>query len=186
MRYDYGEMIRYENKIMSTIYFYNPSIRYGSFSNFFSSPVDFEGRLYPTSEHAYQAAKFIYPGASNESLVYAELIRAQNTPTKAFYLGRQIVTGSYPWQNKLRDEMKEHSLAVPRADWDEVKVDVMRNILRNKFNQHPSLKSLLLSTGDSKIVEDSGSDYFWGQGKNGSGQNMLGVLLMDLRTELST
>lgn len=171
------------SKTSKTIYFYNINRRYGAFNNFFDSPIEFEGRVYPTSEHAYQAAKFIYPGAAAESLAYGELIRSQDSPAKAFHLGRQSAKPerNYPWLVELRERISEHPLAVPRPDWDQVKVDVMRQILKCKFSQHPPLMEMLLSTGNAPIVENSASDYFWGNGKDGSGQNMLGKLLENLR-----
>jgi ribA/ribD-fused uncharacterized protein len=61
------------------------------------------------------------------------------------------------------------------------KLDVMRAALRYKFNHHPSLIHLLLSTKDEEIIERTTDDLFWGCGSNGSGLNLLGQLLMELR-----
>jgi len=60
----------------------------------------------------------------------------------------------------------------------------MRRALRAKFTQHPDLRTLLLGTGDEEIVENAPGDYYWGCGKDGSGKNRLGALLMELRAEL--
>lgn len=94
---------------------------------------------------------------------YRETIRKANTPMIAARLGRDR-------KQKLR------------RDWESVKVSVMREALRAKFTQHPALRALLLSTGDAKLVEHTENDAYWGDGGDGSGRNMLGQLLMELRT----
>lgn len=71
-----------------------------------------------------------------------------------------------------------------RADWDAVKVDVMRNILRAKVNQHEYVRRKLIETGDRELVENSWRDSFWGWGPNRDGQNFLGKLWMEIRAEL--
>ena len=71
-----------------------------------------------------------------------------------------------------------------RADWAEIKEDVMLKALRGKFRQHPELAKLLLSTVEKRIVESTSNDRFWGESLDGIGQNMLGELLMLVRTEL--
>lgn len=74
--------------------------------------------------------------------------------------------------------------ALQRADWDQVKVDVMRNILRKKAEQHEYVRRKLLATGDRELVENSWRDDYWGWGPNRDGRNMLGRLWMEIRTEL--
>ena len=71
-----------------------------------------------------------------------------------------------------------------RRDWESVKVSVMREALLAKFEQHPQLRELLLSTADAKLVEHTERDDYWGDGGNGSGRNMLGQLLMEVRRRL--
>ena len=71
-----------------------------------------------------------------------------------------------------------------RKDWDVVKVDIMRDILRAKASQHEYVRRKLLQTGDRELIENSWRDDFWGWGKNRGGQNMLGKLWMEIRTEL--
>lgn len=71
-----------------------------------------------------------------------------------------------------------------RRDWNSSRVEVMRRALRAKFDQHDDLRTLLLSTGEAKLVEHTENDAFWGDGGDGSGQNMLGRLLMEVRAEL--
>ena len=68
-----------------------------------------------------------------------------------------------------------------RKDWEGVKIDVMRKALLAKFIQHDDLRKMLKSTGKRKLVERSPHDKFWGDGGDGSGQNWLGQLLMEIR-----
>lgn len=71
-----------------------------------------------------------------------------------------------------------------RRDWDEIKVDVMRGILRAKADQHEYVRRKLLATGDRELVENSWRDDVWGWGPNQDGQNLLGKLWMELRADL--
>ena len=73
-----------------------------------------------------------------------------------------------------------------RKDWNSIKSHVMERVLRAKFAQHRSAQSLLLSTGQKRLVEDSPVDNVWGSGRNNDGQNLLGKALMKLRDELRT
>lgn len=124
-------------------------------SNFWAVPVAFEGHTYPSVEHAYQAAK-------TTSDYFREQIRNCDTPGLAKRMGRQITI---------------------RKDWDSIKIEVMRTLLREKFS-HPALRAQLLKTCDAELIEGNDhGDYFWGM-VDGSGQNWLGKLLMELRTEL--
>lgn len=137
---------------------------YGVFSNLYRCPIVFEGREYPTSEHAYQAGK-----AAKESV--REWILSAPSPS----LVAMAAHGLYTWDIA--------------PDWSKVKFDRMRGVLRAKFTQHEDLRELLLSTGDARLVESAKTDNpvnrLWGE-VNGKGKNMLGVLLMDLRSELRT
>jgi hypothetical protein len=72
-----------------------------------------------------------------------------------------------------------------RPDWDAVKFDVMRDILRAKAAQHEYVRRKLLATGDRMLVENSWRDDVWGWGPNRDGQNMLGKLWMEIRAELT-
>ena len=75
-----------------------------------------------------------------------------------------------------------------RKDWDEVKDDVMRKAVWAKFTQHETPKRVLLSTGDSILVEHTKNDAYWADGSNGpeigTGKNMLGKILMETRDKL--
>jgi ribA/ribD-fused uncharacterized protein len=148
----------------STIQFYRANERpYGAFSNLFRCEVKFEGKTYPTAEHAYQAGKALKPAVRDWILA---------APTPA--LAAMAAHGLYVWE------------VVP--NWQTIKYDRMRAVLRAKFLQHPNLAFLLLSTGSARLVEagrvNNAVNRLWGE-VNGKGQNMLGVMLMELRAELA-
>lgn len=125
-------------------------------SNFEYCSVEYEGLVYPSSEHAYQAAKSIHPEVR-------ELVRRAATCREAKRLGNAL-------------ELRE--------DWEQVKLLVMRDVLRDKFTRNPHLKQKLLATGKAELIEgNSWGDTFWGVCR-GQGQNHLGQLLMRLRDEL--
>ena len=71
-----------------------------------------------------------------------------------------------------------------RPDWEQVKDDIMREAVLAKFQQHDDLREMLLSTGDADIVEKTTRDYYWGCGNKGTGKNMLGIILMEVRETL--
>jgi ribA/ribD-fused uncharacterized protein len=71
-----------------------------------------------------------------------------------------------------------------RLDWESVKVGVMRRAVLAKFTQHEELWALLLSTGEARIVEHTENDDYWGDGGDGSGKNMLGRILVEVREQL--
>ena len=136
---------------------------YGAFSNLYRCEVRFEGRTFATAEHAYQAGKAAKPAVREWIL---------SAPTPA--LAAMAAHGLYTWD------------VVP--NWAQIKFDRMRAVLRAKFEQHPDLGTLLLSTGDARLVEagtvNNAVNRLWGE-VDGKGQNMLGVMLMELRTQLA-
>lgn len=81
-------------------------------------------------------------------------------------------------------KIAERNKHLRRPDWDDVKVGIMRDILRAKAEQHEYVRRKLLATGDRELVENSWRDDFWGWGPNRGGQNMLGKLWMEVRAEL--
>ncbi len=143
---------------MTQILFYKVSEAYGEFSNFSPHPIQLKEKLWPTSEHYFQAHKF--SGTEHE-----EAVRLAKSPMVAARMGRS----------------RERPL---RPDWESVKDDIMREALRAKFTQHPQLRSLLLSTGEAPIIEHTTNDRYWADGGDGSGKNRLGELLMELRAQL--
>ena len=134
------------------------TIRYRFLSNFWQVKVDFCGLTYPSTEHAFQAAKTLDPGER-------ERIRCAYSSAEAKHLGKRV---------RLR------------ADWEDIKVSVMRDLLEQKFYTDP-LEQWLLQTGDVQLVEgNTWGDAFWGVtlGGTGVGRNELGKLLMSIRAEL--
>ncbi|MCC9000273.1 MAG: NADAR family protein [Candidatus Contendobacter sp.] len=128
-------------------------------SNFHPAEILFEGERYPTVEHAFQAAKTLDAGQR-------ETVRLAATPTLAKRLGRKVTL---------------------RRDWETVKVALMRDLLRLKFQQ-PALCERLLATGETRLIEGNRwNDRTWGcvwVKTQWVGRNLLGQLLMQVRTEL--
>lgn len=155
----------HKTKMSETINFYNLDKPYGYFSNFARYPIDINGKTWATSEHYFQAQKF--PGTAHE-----EEIRQAKSPREAADMGR----GSFA-SRRVRSRPL-------RSDWEAVKDDVMREALYAKFTQHSDLKEKLLATGDAVLVEYTRNDSYWGDGGDGSGRNMLGKLLLELRDRI--
>jgi ribA/ribD-fused uncharacterized protein len=69
-------------------------------------------------------------------------------------------------------------------NWDNIKINVMYEVVKAKFTQHTELTKLLLDTKDAIIIEHTENDDFWGDGGNGKGKNMLGKVLMRVRDDI--
>lgn len=138
------------------INFYTPE--FYVFNNFSAHAIEFKGKLYPTCEHAYQAAKCTDPQGR-------EAIRHARSPLEA----KRLANETYR--------------AAKDPEWRSKKVTVVEAILRAKLAQHPEAQEALSKSGHEEIVEDSPTDYFWGEGADGSGRNMLGKIWMKLRDE---
>ena len=147
------------NTKKNEIRFYFANLEYGEFSNFAKYPIQLKGQLWPTTEHYFQAQKF-------EGLGYEDEIRGAKSAREAADLWRS----------------KRYPL---RGDWEEVKDSVMYDAVMAKFTQYEELKELLLSTGDAILIEHTKVDSYWADGGDGSGKNMLGKILMDVRDELN-
>jgi ribA/ribD-fused uncharacterized protein len=139
------------------VFFFRKAEQFSELSNFAPSEFEADGVFWLTVEHYFQAQKF-------EDLAYRERIRSAHSPMDAKTLGQ--------------------TRQVPiRSDWENVKEAVMKRALRLKF-QNPRLRSLLLSTKNRILIEDSPYDRYWGCGKDRNGKNRLGVLLMEIRDEI--
>lgn len=147
-----------EPSIKGKIFFYPPE--YYVFDNFSSFQVEYKGKIYPTSEHAYQSSIFI-----NTDKELAERIRNAKSAHEAFKLAEA---------NKNKRE----------KNWDDIKLKVMKEILICKVNQHEYVMKKLLQSEDREIVEDSWRDSYWGWGEDRKGENMLGKLWMEVRQEI--
>jgi len=141
-----------------TICFYSQSATHREFSNFAPFAIDLDGAQWPTVEHYYQAQKFSDPDV-------------RETIRKA---GKPIIAKSLA---------EKHKAAI-RSDWDDVKDQVMYRAVSAKFTQHAGLRDLLLATGAEDIAESAPSDYYWGIGREGTGQNKLGRIMERIRAEL--
>jgi ribA/ribD-fused uncharacterized protein len=127
---------------------------YRFLSNFYERQVTWGGWAWPTSEHAYQAAK-------NMSQEHWERVLLASTPGIAKRVGRQ---------------------AVLRPGWDQMKKKIMFDIVWTKFTQHPGLAEMLVRTGWAELTElNTWGDTYWGVVEGRGGTNYLGRILMCVR-----
>ncbi|TNF30338.1 MAG: NADAR family protein [Deltaproteobacteria bacterium] len=152
-----GHYVTPPNPATSDVNFYSRSKPYGEFSNFALFPIMIEGKRWPTSEHYYQAMKF-------KDKKLQELVRTTEDPAAAAKIGR--------------------TRGPVRKDWHKVKERFMWPALVAKYTQHDRLQKLLLSTGTQKIIEHTKNDDYWGDGGDGTGKNILGLMLMGLRDQI--
>lgn len=175
-------------KNLEKILFYKETEQFGEFSNFFQlkEPIVYEGNKYATSEHLYQALKFKWEGASTLQLEYAELIRNAKTPNQSKILACQEVSGGYAWRTALNPIIKKYiQLGVePRQDWEFIRIDVMKKVLRLKFQTDQHCRNLLISTNQRPLAEHTTRDDYWGDGGDGTGENWLGKCLVEVRNEI--
>ena len=131
--------------------------KFNFLSNFYPSIIYYESYIYPTVEHAFQASKTI-----DKEL--KEIIRDMLTAGKAKKYGRYVPL---------------------RIDWEDIKLNIMEEILKIKFTLS-SFKEKLLATENIELIEGNyWNDQFWGFDlKENKGQNHLGKILMKIRDEL--
>lgn len=128
----------------------------GFLSNFYPCLIKYEGDIYPSVEHAFQAAKTLDKGKRKDFLH----IKAG----EAKRLGRHVKP--------------------LRKDWEKIKVSLMEELIRYKFTKYDYLKEKLLATGEQDLVEsNTWGDRFYGK-VNGKGENHLGKILMKIRKEI--
>lgn len=146
---------------------------YGYMSNFYPSPVSFDGLHFPTIENAFQAAKTT---DLSERIKFTEV-----GPSQAKQFGRKVKP--------------------LRSDWEQIKDGVMLDLLRQKFACEP-LRSALLDTENQHLIEfTTWHDTYWGvclggckkgwpptkdvkPHEPGIGQNKLGLMIEQVRSEL--
>ncbi len=138
--------------------------KYRFLSNFFYAPFRLEGQLWPTVEHFYVAHK-------SEDPHFTELVLEEQLPSVVKKMGSYF-------------DMIETGFVL-RPDWDRVRIPLMDSAVTEKFKQNPFLLKGLIATGNKELVEDSPSDYFWGSGADGEGENWLGSILMKVRGDLN-
>ena len=126
------------------------------FSNFSLHPVNIPGLgTFPTSEAAFQAHRNL----DDEKFINKQ--KNAKTPMLSKIYSTKIIT---------------------RPDWDEVKEQIMYNVIKAKFEQNPNICKILLSSGLRPIVYHTKLDEFWGDGVDGAGQNKLGKILTKIRS----
>lgn len=138
---------------MNKIEFFDNEYRF--LSNFFVAYVQYDGIIYPTSEHAFQASKSL---DFDERLLIAKL----SSPNQAKIRGKQL---------KLR------------PNWNLIRNQIMTEICILKFATHIDLKQKLMKTGNAELIEsNSWGDSYWGIcNKTNQGENHLGKILMNIR-----
>ncbi len=141
---------------MTQILFYKSEPPYGFLNNFAPTKIYVFDRWWRNVEAAYQSRKTVIPEE-------VDAIWDARKPREARDLGQKVTL-------------------LPH--WDEIKDLAMYNCVLAKFTQHHDLLKQLLTTGDAEIVEDSPIDWYWGWGKDRTGQNKLGQILMEVREEL--
>jgi ribA/ribD-fused uncharacterized protein len=144
--------------------------QYRFLSNFWICDTQYGGVIYPSAEHAYQAAKTL-------DFKQREAIRVAMSPGVAKRMGKHVTI---------------------RGDWNHIRVNTMRGIVRDKFTRNVNLGAQLLLTGDTVLVEgNKWHDNFWGicgcsqcqeqfwiDHNSKVDGNWLGRILMEIRTEL--
>lgn len=130
---------------------------YGFLSNFYLCDIQYEGLWYPSVENAFQAAK-----------------------TLCYDTRQACFTSCTPRIAKARGQ----NVGL-RVGWELARLDVMLELVREKFSyKHPGLQRMLVSTGDTELIEGNAwHDTFWGV-CNGVGENHLGKILMQVRSEI--
>ncbi|HVI43191.1 MAG TPA: NADAR family protein [Anaerovoracaceae bacterium] len=119
--------------------------------------IEFEGEIYPSVEHAFQAAKTSDVNARSS-------IRGAATSADAKGLGRKLVID---------------------PNWDSKRLDVMADLVKQKFTNNLDLKVKLLMTGTKDLVQGGMyKDKFWGIDKHGVGENHVGKILMKVRDSI--
>lgn len=141
------------------IRFYRATGEFGFLSNLYKRPIIFECRRFPHSEAAYQFGK-------PSDIAVADWIVSAPKPHLCAAAAHALLAFDI------------------RLNWNDIKVQRMKQVLHAKFYQHKDLETALLSTDNAVLIEESKTDAFWGVGKKGTGKNMLGVLLMEVRQEI--
>ncbi len=130
------------------------------FDNFAPFQIEWRGNLYPTAEHAYQAAHFL-----TTSPELAEKVRQCTSPREA-------------------SDFANHNSEYEDPEWKDNRLSIMEEILSAKLKQHTYIREKLAETGLMTIVEMNDDDNFWGWGPDRKGQNHLGRIWMKLRDQL--
>jgi N-glycosidase YbiA len=140
-------------------FYMEDTLPYGCFSNYYISDIVVFDQKWKTCEHAFQSQKY-----------------KQNSEP---YIA--ILECTHAWRAREIGQSRMHPI---RADWEDIKDNVMYEVIKAKFEQNYELTKILLSTGTKFLVHRYKNDKYWGNGGDGSGKNMLGIILMKVRAEL--
>lgn len=143
---------------MKIIRFYKEYGEYGYLATYSNYGFFKDGIYWKTSEHYYQAQKFLDPKIKKR-------IAEAKTPKIASYIGR------------------DRNLNI-RKDWEKIKQDIMFYAVYYKFKQNNDIKKKLLNTGNAEIVEATVKENYWGCGPNNDGKNYYGKILVKVREKL--
>jgi N-glycosidase YbiA len=147
---------------------------FGFLSHFHRATLRLDGEEWPSVEHYYQAQR-----STDEA--YRNTIRAAVSPG----MGKRFGASPDAPRRVSHQSWFRKNAARPRADRQDVKLDVMRRADWAKFTQHSDLGRRLLATRPSIIEEDAPFDLFWGTGVDGRGLNWAGRILMEIRDRLA-
>lgn len=157
------------------ILFYSQAKSYGEFSNFYPCTVTIYGIAWKTSEHAFQAMKYTDRNPKDEPCTLNLLKGSEEQFHK-------VVAAATPAQAAKYG--RDRSVKI-RSDWEDVKDDIMYEIVLVKFLQNRGPQRVLLSTNGSPLVEHTTNDSYWADGGDGSGKNMLGIILCKVRKTIT-
>lgn len=139
-------------------------------SNFWQADVYYESIRYPSTEHAYQAAKVKEYGQRQRFSTRPKMLDLE---TQQRWVDAPILTAG-------EAKKRAHNLPI-RDDWEHVKYDVMMAVVFDKFFRNRDLRDQLLATGNKHLEEaNSWNDVCWGVCR-GKGKNALGQILMNIR-----
>lgn len=170
---------------MAVVRFFSADEEYGELSNFYilENPIVFEGRKYISTEHLFQAMKYIIQPQTEALSSYISEIAKCSSPYKSKILGG--MTHSHrKWAQELSQIITTHQNQGVKIhpNWNNIRRDAMRLILWVKFETNPKCRRVLTSSHfDSELIESSPYDSYWGCGRDGKGMNWLGRTLMEIR-----
>lgn len=145
-----------DKEITEPIFFYEPE--FYVFSNFSAFALEWKGKLWMTSEHAYQAEKF------EKDYLKEKILQARSAHDAL----------------KIAEAHKDEY----RSGWDDMKLGIMKEILKAKLAQHPYVMKKFMESGKRELIENSWRDSYWGWGPHKDGANHLGKLWMEIRAEI--
>ena len=130
--------------------------KWKDFSNLAPYKINLDGEEWESTEHYYQYKKY-----EKTDPEFALQIKNTKSPKEV---------------KKLSLTNKNYA-----PNWDEIKKDVLKKAALQKFTTHKNLETLLLSTNNEELIEANPDDYYWGEGADGTGQNTMGKILMEIR-----